>query len=67
MNTQSLDLNKMGLAPMQSSEMQEVEGGLVDVFGAVGYAVGYIVGTAYKALPGALKDAVTTFITGKLS
>ena len=27
MNTQSLDLNKTGLAPMQSSELQEVEGG----------------------------------------
>lgn len=28
MSTQSLDLNKMGLAPMQSCEMQEVDGGL---------------------------------------
>ncbi len=27
MNTQSLDLNKMGLAPMDSFEMQEVDGG----------------------------------------
>ena len=29
MNTQTFDLNKMGLAPMDSSEMQEVEGGQV--------------------------------------
>ena len=39
MNTQSLDLNKMGLAPMQSSELQEVEGGgwlAAIVVGAVG-------------------------------
>ena len=37
MNTQTFDLNKMGLAPMDSSEMQEVEGGslLTDAFKAL--------------------------------
>ena len=38
MNTQSLDLNKMGLAPMQSSEMQEVEGG--SLLGKIAILVG---------------------------
>lgn len=29
--TQTLDLNKMGLEPMQKSEMQDVEGGFLPI------------------------------------
>jgi hypothetical protein len=37
MNTQSLDLNKMGLTPITESEMNETVGG--NVFTAIGNAV----------------------------
>lgn len=43
MNT--LNLNKMGLAPMQTCELQEVDGGNQSI---VGYAIGWIVGKTMK-------------------
>jgi hypothetical protein len=49
MNT--LELNKMGLAPLTEFEMQEVEGG--NILKAVGNAVA----SAAKAVAGAVVDA----------
>ena len=44
MNTQSLDLNKMGLAPMQFGEMQEMDGGLINsVWGIAKWAIGELI------------------------
>jgi len=52
--TQSLDLNKMGLAPMDEFEMQEVEGGgfwkWCCIIGAAVLAVGLTIGTGGLAL-----------------
>jgi len=47
MKTQTLNLNKMGLAPMNTFEMQEVDGG---IFGWDDLAVALIAGVVISAL-----------------
>ena len=55
MNTQSLDLNKMGLTPLSEIEMQEIEGGslLGKIVGVVvGAAIGFMIGGPAGAIIG---------------
>jgi hypothetical protein len=59
MNKQTLDLNKMGLAPMSEFEMMEVEGGNLWtwILGGAGAVVGFLVGGVGGAIEGAIIGA----------
>jgi len=52
--TQKIDLNKMGLAPLTESEMEEVDGGLnwLSWVGLAIAAVGAVVGSPFVAAVG---------------
>jgi len=57
MNTQSLDLNKMGLTPLSEIEMQEIEGGSFWM-AVLGAAVGALIGLAVAGPVGAVCGAI---------
>ena len=63
MYTQKLELNKMGLAPMQTCELQEMNGGffgpiiLTNLMASVASAVGSIIDAAKAGFNDAVKNS----------